>query len=255
MNVEPRLPWIIAHRGASRDRPENTLAAFDEALRQGAGGIELDVQFSRDEVPVVYHDRTLARAGGGRRRVAELTLRELRRLDAAARFEGARRRYRIPSLEEILTRYGRRTRLLVEIKTREGDAGCERHIRLAHATATLVRRQRLEKRVLLLSFAPEILDACAEAAPRIGRVLNLRPPRTLSPALSRRLRSVFAFCADVRSLTPGFAAAVRRAKRPLLTYTCNTKKTVEGSLDAGVIGVISDRPGWLAETVRSLHGA
>jgi hypothetical protein len=56
-------------------------------------------------------------------------------------------------------------------------------------------------------------------------------------------------------LTPGFAAAVRRAKRPLLTYTCNTRKTVERSLDAGAVGVISDRPGWLAETVRSLHEA
>jgi len=255
MDAAPALPWIIAHRGASKDRPENTLAAFDEALRLGADGIELDVQFSRDEIPVVYHDRTLARAGGGPRRVAGLTFRELRRLDAAARFEGAVSRNRIPSLEEVLARYGLRTRLLVEIKTREGDAGCERHIRLAQATATLVRKMRLEKRVLLLSFAPEILDACAERAPRIGRVLNLRPPRTLTPALSRQLRSLFAFCADVRSLTPGFAAAVRRAKRSLLTYTCNTKMTVERSLDAGVIGVISDRPDWLAETVRSLHGA
>ena len=254
MKTVPRLPWIIAHRGASRDRPQNTLAAFDEALRQGADGIELDVQLSRDEIPVVYHDRTLSRAGGGRRRVARLTFRELRELDAAARFEGARRRHRIPSLEEVLTRYGRRTRLLVEIKTREGAAGHQRHIRLAQIAATLVKKMRLEKQVLLLSFSPAVLDACAEAAPRIGRVLNLRPPRTLRPALARQLRSLFALCADVRSLTTGFARAVHRANRPLLTYTCNTKTAVERALEAGVTGVISDRPGWLAETVRSLHG-
>jgi len=254
MRTGSPVPWIIAHRGASRTSPENTLAAFDEALRRGADGIELDVQLSRDEVPVVYHDRTLTRAGGGRRRVAGLTYRELRRLDAAARFEGARSRQRIPSLEEVLSRYGRRTQLLVEIKTREGAAGRERHARLAQRTAGLVRGMRLEQRVLLLSFSPEVLDACAEVAPRIGRVLNLRPPRRLTPALSRRLRSLFALCADVRSLTPGFAAAVHRANRPLLTYTCNTRTTVERALAAGVTGIISDRPGWLAETVRSLHG-
>ena len=88
LNSPTGRPWIIAHRGASRDCPENTLAAFDEALRQGADGIELDVQFTQDEVPVVFHDKTLTRAGGGRRRVAGLSFRELRELDAAARFEG-----------------------------------------------------------------------------------------------------------------------------------------------------------------------
>jgi glycerophosphoryl diester phosphodiesterase len=247
------VPWIIAHRGASRDCPENTFAAFDEALRQGADGIELDVQLSRDEVPVVYHDKTLTRAGGGRRRVAGLTFRELRRLDAAARFEGAVGRHGIPSLEEVLVRYGGQTRLLVEIKARERAAGRDRHIRLAHATAALVERMALEEVVLLLSFEPEILDACAERAPRIGRALNLRSARTLEPAVARRLGSLQALCADVRSLTDEFAAAVRRAKRRLLTYTCNTKTNVERALSAGASGAVTDRPGWLAGIVRDLH--
>jgi glycerophosphoryl diester phosphodiesterase len=253
LNSPTGRPWIIAHRGASRDCPENTLAAFDEALRQGADGIELDVQFTRDEVPVVYHDKTLTRAGGGRRRVAGLSFRELRELDAAARFEGRTRRQRIPSLEEVLARYGRKTLLLVEIKTREGLTGHKRHIQLAQATASLLEQMRLEQRTLLLSFSPQVLGACAETAPRVGRVLNLRPPRRLTAALSRRLPDLFALCADIRMLTPAFARALHRAKRPLLTYTCNTKMAVERALNAGAAGVISDRPGWLAETVRSVH--
>ena len=77
----------IAHRGASRDCPENTLAAFDEALRQGCDGIEMDLQLSRDGVPVIYHDRTLTRAGGGRHRVVSRDLAELRTLDVGARFD------------------------------------------------------------------------------------------------------------------------------------------------------------------------
>jgi glycerophosphoryl diester phosphodiesterase len=255
MRFDEKRPWVIAHRGASRDRPENTLASFTEALRQGAEAIELDVQLSHDGIPVVYHDRTLARAGGGRRRVSETTFRELRRLDAAARFAGAGPRQRIPSLEQVLARFGGRTRLLVEIKVREGAPGATRHLQLAQAAASLVRQAKLEERVLLLCFAPEVLDACAREAPRVGRVLNLRSPTRLGPALARRLRRSFAFCADIRTLTPGFAAAVRRARRPLLTYTCNTRPAVERALACGVAGIISDRPRWLAETVRRLHEA
>ena len=60
---------IVGHRGAAGLAPENTLAAFDEALVQGCDAIELDLQLSRDEIPVVYHDRTLIRTGGGRVRV------------------------------------------------------------------------------------------------------------------------------------------------------------------------------------------
>ena len=129
--------WAIAHRGASRDRPENTLSAFDEALRRGADAIELDLQLSRDGVPVVYHDRTLARAGGGRRRMSQLTLAQLRRLDAGFRsdaFGGER----IPTLTAVLRRYARRTRLLLEIKTRERD-GLQRHLELMRAVADQVR--------------------------------------------------------------------------------------------------------------------
>jgi len=237
-------PWIIAHRGASRDRPENTFAAFDEALRQGADGIELDVQLSRDEVPVVYHDKTLTRVGGGRRRVAGLNLDEIRRLGAG-----------VPSLEEVLTRYGGRTRLLVEIKTREGSCAGERHALLARTVAAMVDAAGRGNQLLLLAFDQEVLDACEAQAPRVPRVLNIRPPRTLTPALARRLRRLFALCADIRTLTPGFATALRRADRPLVTYTCNTRASVERALRAGALGVISDSPGWLAETVRSLHEA
>ena len=61
-SLESNRCWVIAHRGAPRHYPDNTLAGFDRALRFPCDGIEFDVQLSRDGVPVVYHDRTLARA-------------------------------------------------------------------------------------------------------------------------------------------------------------------------------------------------
>jgi glycerophosphoryl diester phosphodiesterase len=237
--------WVIAHRGASREYPENTRAAFDAALRQRCDAIELDLQLSRDGVPVIYHDKTLARAGGGRRRVAQLDLAELRRLDAGSRCGPAFRGQRIPTLEETLKRYGNRTRLLLEIKTREGRNGTNRHHLLARSASELVRRMAVEHNVMLLCFDHAVLEASASVAPGLRRVLNVKPRPYLDAALKRRLGSLWALSADVRTLTPRFAAAVRRAGRPLLVFTCNTSRSVGAALRAGAIGIMSDRPDWL----------
>ena len=110
-----RPAWVIAHRGASKEFPENTLIAFDEALGRGADGIECDLQLSRDGVPVIYHDRTLTRAGGGRKRVSRLDLAQLERLDPGARVDARFRGQHIPTLERLLDRYADKTRLLLEI--------------------------------------------------------------------------------------------------------------------------------------------
>ena len=214
-------PWVIAHRGASRDRPENTLAAFDEALSQGADAIELDVQLSRDGVPVVYHDRTLAKAGGGRRRVSRLDLSELATLDPGARLDAAFHGQHIPALEEVLERYGRRTRLLVEIKTREGAAAAARHLQLARTVAALLEKMKLEEQVLILSFDADVLAACVDETPRLRRVLNLRPPRRMTASLRERLPELYAVSADVRTLSVDFGAEVARAGKPLFVYSCN----------------------------------
>ena len=240
--------WAIAHRGASRDRPENTLAAFDEALRRGADAIELDLQLSRDGVPVVYHDRTLARAGGGRRRVSQLTLTELRRLDAGLRSD-AFRGERIPTLAAVLRRYARRTRLLLEIKARERD-GPQWNLELMRAVADQVRRSKMQRRVLILCFDGRVLDLAAHIAPGLRRVLNVRPLPVLTRGLRARLSSLWALSADVRTLTPGYAAAVHRAGCRLLVFTCNTPVTVRHAVDAGAKGLMSDRPGWLVDRLR-----
>jgi glycerophosphoryl diester phosphodiesterase len=226
----------IAHRGARRERPENTLAAFDEALRQRCDGIEMDLQLSGDGVPVIYHDRTLAKAGGGRRKVSQLKLRELRRLDVDGE--------RIPTLEMVLRRYAGRTQLLLELKGRGEDS---HNIELVRATVKAIRKARAGAGVLLLSFDTVILDEAERIAPKLPRVLNVKPTPRLRGALRERLRSLFALAVDIRYLTPPFAGAVLRAGCPLLAFTCNRRGPVEQALAAGASGIISDRPGWLRE--------
>ncbi len=247
---EDRPTWVIAHRGASTDCPENTLAAFDEALRQGSDGIELDLQLSRDGAPVVYHDKTLGLAGHGRERVAQVDFADLTKLDVGGWLDARFRGQHIPSLDEVLERYGERTRLVLEIKTREGRAGRKRHHQLARTVARMVQRKGLESNAMVLCFDTEILEVCADEAPGVRRVQNLKPPPVPTRTLRDRTCSLWALSVDVRTLTSTFAAAARRDGVRLLAFTCNTQRRVESALAAGAIGVMSDRPGWLAVYLR-----
>lgn len=235
--------WAIAHRGTPRRCPENTIAGFERALGLGCDGIELDVQLTRDDVPVVYHDRTLAHAGGGRKRVHQLDLVELRRLDAGARFPAARRRHKIPLLSEVLERFAGRTRLLVEIKTREGASGVERHGQLATRVAGMLSGL---PDVWVLSFDAQVLRTVARVESRLPRVLNLRP---LFPGHSAKLRRAKPDIvdADVRGLSAAFGRRIRRAGRQLWSFTCNTPAQVRTAREAGAAAIISDRVDWLIE--------
>ena len=243
--------WSVAHRGASRDCPENTLAAFDEALGQGCDGIELDVQLSADGVPVVWHDRTLSRAGGGRRRVSRLDLEEIRRLQPGAGHGPAFRDERIPTLEEVLRRYAARTRLLLEIKHRHRAVASEPFEELARSVAEQATRCTNARGLYFLSFDPAVLRICATIAPEIPRVLNIRRVAGSLRELATALHQVAVASADVRYVTPAQLRKVREVGVPLWIYTCNTPARVEKALRAGAVAIMSNRPGWLSSYLRT----
>src|SRR5271170_3859449 len=97
-----KIPWVIAHRGASGYAPENTLAAFQRAVELGAGFIETDLHLTRDARFVAIHDSTLERTTGGRGGVQDFTLAELRELDAGLWFDRQFSGQRIPTIEDVL---------------------------------------------------------------------------------------------------------------------------------------------------------
>ncbi|MCF6137790.1 glycerophosphodiester phosphodiesterase [Pseudalkalibacillus berkeleyi] len=96
------MTLIFAHRGSSKYAPENTMAAFRKALEQHADGIELDVQLTKDKIPVIIHDESLKRTTGVKGLVGEYTYDEIRCLDAGKWFSAKFKYERIPSLEEFL---------------------------------------------------------------------------------------------------------------------------------------------------------
>lgn len=110
-------PLNVAHRGASAAAPENTLAAFRAALELGADGVELDVQLSRDGEVVVCHNTTVDQTTDGHGPLRDMTLAELRTLDAGSWFGPEFAGERIPTLQEVFDLIGNRALLNVEMKT------------------------------------------------------------------------------------------------------------------------------------------
>jgi glycerophosphoryl diester phosphodiesterase len=162
-------PFIIAHRGDSADRPENTLASFASALEVGADLVEFDVQLSRDGHVVIIHDPTMDRTTTGSGRVVDLALAEIRAVSAGypQRFGSAYVGERVPTLAEALAFLRERSRVMIELKpdavTADAEGGIEAR------TIAEVRRAGMEKDVALISFSRKALERCRELAPEILR--------------------------------------------------------------------------------------
>jgi glycerophosphoryl diester phosphodiesterase len=145
---------IIAHRGASAEAPENTLAAFRRAIALGVGMIELDARLTRDGVAVVIHDETLSRTTDGEGRVAEVGFAELRKCSAGAWFGPRFRDERVPRLAEVFDLVRDRAEINVEIKAEQGPPE-----ETARAALAVSREAGALGRSLFSCFDPAALQA------------------------------------------------------------------------------------------------
>jgi glycerophosphoryl diester phosphodiesterase len=244
---------VIAHRGASGSAPENTLPAFELAVRQGADAIELDVRLTADGIPVVIHDPTLERTTDIRARVADLTLAQLQEVDAGARFtpDGGRTYpfraagVRVPTLDEVLRSFPG-TPLLVEVK----EVAAQEAVRRALLQADAVERCVLasEHHAALQVFRQPPFASAASGA-EIGalyRAVLLRrvpasvPYRTLSVPLRHRGLPV---------PTRSFVAAARGLGCPVHVWTVNDPATARMLWGRGVAGIVTNVPGLIRKVL------
>jgi glycerophosphoryl diester phosphodiesterase len=156
----------IAHRGASVAAPPNTLVAFETAVELGADGIEFDVRISADGVPVVIHDATVDATTDGGGRVADLTLAQLKELDAGSSHAPAFAGERIPTLMEVLDTMSEELLLNIELKS-----GALWDDRLGQAVVDVIDRCAVGERVLLSSFNPLALRRVQKIAPHLATAL------------------------------------------------------------------------------------
>ncbi|WP_429350598.1 glycerophosphodiester phosphodiesterase [Paenibacillus sp. 4624] len=163
----------VAHRGFSSIAPENTMAAFNMAMeRPEVQWMELDVQLSRDGVPVVIHDFTLERTTNGKGRVKDTDWSVLKQLDAGSWKGKNYTGERIPSLSELLDRSCGKVRLNIELKT-QGDM----YPGLPAAVIHEIRKRHMQHDVVITSFEPAALVEVKKLAPELetGLIIDAKP--------------------------------------------------------------------------------
>lgn len=244
----PRVPEIIAHRGASHDAPENTLPALRLGFEQASDAGELDVWVSRDGVPVVIHDADTKRVAAVPRKVVEQNLVELQQLDVGkwkhSRFTGTR----IPTLAEALDVIPAKRRMFVEIKC--GVEG------VAPILDVMAKSKTRPEQIEVISFNADVVADVKRRRPDLKAywIVSLKPnkqgqtPRIVD--LIARAKTIRADGLDLSSSPEITAEAVREVRDAGLRFYV---WTVDDAINArrlaalGVDGITTNRPAWLRE--------
>jgi glycerophosphoryl diester phosphodiesterase len=242
-------PLVIAHRGDSAHRPENTLASFAGALEVGAELVELDVQLTGDGHAIVLHDPTLDRTTTGRGDVRRMTLAEVRAVSAGYpdRFGNAYAGERVPTFVETLGLLRGRARILVEIKTEsvtdDAEGGVEARV------AEEVRRAGMAEDAALISFDHRAVLRLKALAPEITRG-RLFGRTTVDEVLAHAREAGCGLVMPHKSqLTETLVERVHAAGLKLATWVVDEPEELKRLARFGLYGVGSNRPGVLLEAI------
>jgi len=244
-SMNTRTPLIIAHRGSAGEAPENTMAAFELALRQGCDAIELDIHLSKDGELIVCHDRTIDRTTDGSGAIREMTVTELKQFDAGRWFHEKYAGERIPLLKEVFDLVPQDIMINVEIKeTYEGQ--------IEERLLQLLRDSNRLAQVVVSSFDHKSLSRLKHIEPevKIGLLytMNAVDHNELADLLGVPVYALHPYgkLIDQKDI-------LRATSHGLQVYpwTINTKDAMQQAIDKGVSGIITDFPGVLKQLLSS----
>ncbi len=249
MKDEPRTarPLNLAHRGASAYAPQNTLAAFQLAEKMGADGIELDVHLTADGTLVVIHDFTVDDTTDGSGRVEDMTLAELKRLDAGAWFDVRYAGQQVPTLDEVVDRVGDEMVLNIELKT-----VAWRGQRLERAVVDFVRARGIGKRVILSSFNPLAMRRVRQLAPDLATGIIYSPslPLPLRRAWLRPMVHPVALHPHHSQVDARYVAWAHARGYRVHTWTVDDPAEMRRLINLEVDAIITNRPNVLRDVMR-----
>jgi len=218
--------YVVGHRGAAKVEPENTLRGFRYAIELGVEYVECDVHLTKDGHLVVIHDETVNRTTNGSGRVSEMTLQEIRELDAG-------KGERIPNIGEVLDLVKGKVKLLLELK---GEGVEEKAVEE-------VKRRGMEDQVVFTSFHVERLKRVKEIDPdlKVGVIFG-EPP---SPEEMCRIALSVGACGvgiNHKHLTEEHVREAHQHGLEVRAWNPDTREEMLAAIEKGVDGVSSNRP-------------
>ncbi len=257
------MPRVVAHRGDSMHYPENTLMAFESAVRMGIDVIETDVHLSKDGVIVIWHDPTLDRNTNGSGRIEDHTLQELKQFDAGYTFtkDGGKtfpfrgKGVTLTTLEEAL-RACPKERFNIDLKTKTP--------KIVHEFIRLIRSLNAQNRVLGASFHLSNLKLLRKLAPEI--LTSITTIEVLGYLAGQRLHMLpevlakgrqVVFQVPVRQwgievITPNFLKAMHQRHAVVQVWTINDRQEMVRLFKMGVDTIMTDDPATVIEVADAL---
>lgn len=222
---------VVAHRGASANAPENTLAAMELAISNGADWVEIDVQETLDGEVVVIHDSDLMKIGGSGRKVFESTLAELQSVDIGTWKDPSFSDQRIPTLQQLLELCKDRVNVVIELKY------YGREDRLEERVVSIVEAVGVQDQIIIMSLS----------YPAIQKMKSLRPKWRIGLLASVSIGDITRLDADFFAVNANFAnraliKQVHSRGKKLMVWTVNDTISMSAMMSRGVDGIITDKP-------------
>ena len=232
INVESmRNVEITAHRGASVDYPENTMAAFKGAVDAGADWIELDVQQTKDGMIVVSHDASLKRTAGIKRNIYDMNFDELEDIDVGSHLDKKFASERIPSLAEVLVFADENNiKLNIELKPNEHD------FELEESVVDLINTYYRKDMCIISSLNYASLKRVKEYEPEMRTLYTL----SLASGAIEDFEYADAFSVEASSINSKLVRRVHNAGKEIFAWTVNSEDSIYDMIELGVDNIISD---------------
>jgi glycerophosphoryl diester phosphodiesterase len=251
--INDKCPQIIAHRGASELAPENTIAAFQKAIDDGAEGIEFDIQLSKDNIPMVFHDDDLKRIAGRDSLVSELNSSDLRQIDAGSWFnrlfpEKAQEKFtgeRISTLREILDFLkGYKGLIYIELKGIED----QNNELFSQAVGEVIKNSKILPQIIVKSFNLDLLPLIKKHCPTVKTAALFSPTVMILLRKEKRLINI-AKELDVDGLSLHFALVTKKLMKKasaqnlsVAIWTVDHQRWLKRGRRLGIDHIITNNP-------------
>ncbi|WP_350342782.1 glycerophosphodiester phosphodiesterase [Proteinivorax tanatarense] len=222
---------ILAHRGNSEVAPENTMAAFKSAVDAGADGVELDVQLSKDGVPVIFHDEKLNRITGAKGYLKNYTYKQLRELDCGAWFSDKFIDSKISSLEETLDFFKNTEGIYLNIELKNGMV---KYPNIEEKVIKLIKSFELMDRTIVSTFNQKSLIKVKEVEPEIKTGLLYRAKIYKSWEYAKELINADAIHPNYFSISENEVKQAHKNNIKVNVYTVDKEKDIKRFINWGV---------------------
>lgn len=232
---------VMAHRGASTEAPENTMAAFQKAIDDMADYIELDVQLTNNGEVIVMHDSNAYRTTGVDANIVNMTYKEVKTLDAGSWFSDEYVGENVPSLKEVLELTQGKIKLNIELKTADNGTA------LAKNTVRLIEKYNMVNDCVITSFSESALKAVKtyNQEIKVGYILSAAYGDFYD------MKNVDFFSVNAAFLSKRTIDAIHNSGKRVYAWTVNNKEAIKNLTNKGVDGIITDNPVLARETIYS----